>query len=60
MRTSFRETMSPRVTRSMMTYLPDNPYMNQEAENQEESGEDLVEEEVEQVEMGEMLGEKKK
>ena len=43
----------------MMTYLPDNPYMNQEAENQEESGEDLVEEEVEQVEMGEMLGEKK-
>ena len=38
--------MSRRVTRSMITYPNDNPYMNQEAENQEESGEDLVEEEV--------------
>ena len=45
MRTSVREAMSPRVTRSMMTYPNDNPYMNQETENQEESGEDLVEEE---------------
>ena len=43
----------------MITYPNDNPYMNQEAENQEESGEDLVEEEVEQVGMGETLEEKK-
>ena len=58
MRTSFREAMSRRVTRSMITYPNDNPYMNQEAENQEESGEDMVEEEVEQVGMGETLEEK--
>ena len=46
MRTSFRKTLSPRVTRSMIAHLTDNPYVEHEPEIQSQSGEEFDDEEV--------------